>query len=580
VIKPEDILMQVIKPARYLGNEWNAVKKDFDSRQLKLCLCFPDAYEVGMSHLGLKILYHLLNEQDGVLCERSFAPWFDMEELMRKEGLALFSLESRHPLSEFDVVGFSLQYEMSYTNVLNMLDLAGIPLKSKDRTQKDPLVIGGGPCVFNPEPVADFFDAFLIGEGEEALLEMIEVLKTVSRQDRGQLLRKLSKIPGVYVPQFYSVGYNSDNTIREFKPCIPEAPAVIKKRIIEDFDSSYYPEKQIVPYIEVVHDRISLEVMRGCPNRCAFCHATAVYHPRRERKPETILKHAEACYQNTGYDEVSLVSLSTGDHSQIFPLIKGLIEKFKPRGVAISLPSLRIEDAIPQFPELISLIKKTGLTFAPEAGSRRLRKAINKNIDLAQLEKCVSESAGSGWKRVKLYFMTGLPSETEGDIQEISELIRRTSRPNGPKGRATISVTASINSFVPKPQTPFQWEPMDSIDTLKEKQLFLKKQVHSKNIKLKCHDAEVSFIEGVLSRGDRRLSDVITEVWRKGGKFEGWSEYFKFELWQEAFCEKRVDPDFYVGRKRSPDEKLPWDFIDCGIPKDALWKQRQRLGLH
>ena len=558
----EEILPEVMKPGRYIGGEWNAVTKDFDAQEVKFCLCFPDTYEIGMSHLGSKILYHLLNEQEGVCCERAFAPWVDMEELMRKKGLALFSLESKRPLRDFDIVGFSLSYEMNYTNVLNMLDLAGIPFKAKDRGEEYPLVIAGGACVGNPEPMSQVFDAFLIGEAEEAALEMLQVFKEKKVPgtffSKNELLKRWSKIEGVYIPQF---------------------PKRIKKRIVRDFENAYYPTRQIVPYIQIVHDRISIEVMRGCPNRCAFCQATSIYSPCRTRSPETVLRLARETFSHTGYDEVSFVSLSTGDHPKILQIIKEAIAEFKDKGVSVSLPSLRIETMISELPTLIASIKKTGLTFAPEAGSERLRSVINKNIRIKKLDECVVETAKAGWRRVKLYFMIGLPSETDKDIEKIAELILAVANPNKDKNKPAVSVTASISPFVPKPHTPFQWEPMESQQALYNKRGILKKGIHKKSIKLKIHDIELSFLEAVLSRGDRKLADVIMLAWRKGAKFDGWQEFFKYQLWGEALRDCNIDPHFYVERKRDFKEILPWDHIDSGIQKEALWRQRERLGL-
>ncbi len=572
-----EILPQVMKPARYLGNEWNVVKKDFNSQRLKFCLCFPDVYEIGMSHVGFKILYHLLNEKEDIVCERVFTPWVDMESIMRDKKIPLFSLESKKSLREFDVIGFSLQYEMNYTNVLNMLDLASIPLKAKERSSEHPLVIAGGPCSFNPEPMAEFFDAILIGEAEEALPEMLEVIKAT--KDKTKVLNQWLKMPGVYVPSFYLAEYNSDSTIKAIKPTEENTPKRIKKRIIKNFDSAYYPTRQIVPYIQIIHDRISLEVMRGCPNRCAFCQATSVYSPSRKRSLKNILRLAEETFKHTGHDEISLVSLSTGDHPQILKIMKKLIEMFKSKGVSISLPSLRIENVLRQFPQLISSIKKTGLTFAPEAGSERLRSVINKNIRIKKLDECVVETAKAGWRRVKLYFMIGLPSETDKDIEKIAELILAVANPNKDKNKPAVSVTASISPFVPKPHTPFQWEPMESQQALYNKRGILKKGIHKKSIKLKIHDIELSFLEAVLSRGDRKLADVIMLAWRKGAKFDGWQEFFKYQLWGEALRDCNIDPHFYVERKRDFKEILPWDHIDSGIQKEALWRQRERLGL-
>jgi len=560
----EKLLENVQRPARYIGSEWNVVKKDFDACSVKVALCFPDAYEIGMSHLGFKILYHLLNEQKGVVCERVFTPWFDMQEVLKREGVKLFSLESKRPLTDFDIAGFSLGHELNYTNVLSMLSLAGIPLKSSGRSDNFPIIVGGGVCCVNPEPMADFFDAFLIGEAEEAVLEIVEKVKRKKEKGKSEILKDLAKIEGMYIPSFYDVEYNDDKTIKSFKPKDASVPAKIKKRIVKDFENSYYPVKQIVPYIQVVHDRISLEIMRGCPNRCYFCQATSFYRPLRLRSAQSLLELAEKTYKETGYDEISLVSLSSGDHPQILEIVENMTKRFAGRKVSLSLPSLRAEDILGSLPRLISTIKKTGLTFAPEAGTQRMRDSINKRLDIEKLYACVIEAAKNGWRHVKLYFMIGLPGEKEEDIAGIAELAAKISRPDQALGKPPISVTVSVSYYVPKPHTPFELEPMADTATLKERQALLQKAIKNKRAELKWHNAEMSFIEAVFSRGDRRLSEVVLKAHELGARFDSWREGFNLQLWKGAFNSAGVDPDFYLYRKREKNEILPWSHIDCG----------------
>jgi len=560
----ERLLENIQKPARYIGGEWNSVKKDFDSARVKVALCFPDAYEIGMSHLGLKILYHLLNEAKGVVCERVFMPWFDMQERLRKESALLFSLESKRPLSDFDIIGFSLEHELNYTNVLAMLSLSNIPLRSAERGAEYPLVIAGGICCVNPEPMADFFDAFFIGEAEEGILEIIEKITNYKLQinpksqipnSKTQILKELSKIEGVYVPSFYDVKYNDDGAIKSFTPKDASVPAVIKKRIVKDFENAYYPIKQIVPFIQIVHDRISLEVMRGCTNKCKFCQATAVYFPVRLRSADKILELAEKTYQATGHDEISLVSLSTGDHPQILEIVRGLTDRFISRRVSISLPSLRAEDMLRSLPELISSIKKTGFTFAPEAGSQRLRDSLNKRLDITKLYDCAAQAAKNGWRRVKLYFMIGLPGETEEDLSQIKELVK-----NIPAQK-----TISVSYFVPKPHTDFETESMVDMESLKQKQEFLCRALKVKGVDLKWHDINMSFLEAVLSRGDRRASAVILRAYELGARFDSWKEGFNSQIWQKAFESSGIDPGFYLYRKKGQDEVMPWKHIQVLI---------------
>ncbi|MFA5147507.1 MAG: TIGR03960 family B12-binding radical SAM protein [Candidatus Omnitrophota bacterium] len=540
----DSLLLSVSKPARYTGGEWNSVTKPAGAGVVcRVALCFPDTYEVGMSHLGLKILYSLLNDRPDVACERVFAPWHDMEKVMRDNGIPLFALESKGPVRDFDIVGFSLQYELSYTNILNMLDLAGIPLFGKDRSDTDPVIIGGGPCAFNPEPLADFFDCFLIGEGEEAVPEIVDaVIDGKGRKlERNDLLRSLAAIEGVYVPAF---------------------PGSVRKRIVEDFENAYYPVKPVVPYIETVHDRIQVEIMRGCRRACNFCQACAIYGPNRFRSAGRIIKLAEEIYRNTGYDEVSLVSLSSGDHPQIMEIITSLTGAFKERAVSVSFPSLRVEEMTSRFPVELTSGRHTGLTFAPEVGSDKMRKIINKNIPVEALKECAYQAFKNKWPNVKLYFMIGLPQEDDSDLdalvglaKEISEVRRRVDgRP------ADINVSVSI--FVPKPHTRFEKEPMIRFDEALRRQRYIREKARGTRIKFSFHDAEMSYIEAVFARGDRALSGAIHSAWKRGAKFDSWREHFDFRRWLDAFNDASIDPDSYSLRQRGLEEKLPWKFIE------------------
>ncbi len=560
----EKMLGEVQKPGRYIGNEYNSVKKDLSGVDIKFALCFPEMYEIGMSHLGFKLLYHLLNERADIACERAFAPAPDFEELLRKNNLPLFSLESKRPLKDFDIIGFSLSYEMTFTNVLNMMDLAGISLFAKERGEGDPLIIGGGVAAFNPEPIHEFFDLFVIGESEEVIFEIIEEYKKHKKKTKKRdLLKALSKIKGVYVPSLYKAEYNADGTLASLKPTNSAAPAVIEKRMINDLDKSFYPEKQIIPYIRVVHDRASLEIMRGCPNKCRFCQAWVIYHHKRERSLPRIVELSGKSQRLTGYDEVSLLSLSSGDHSEISGIIGRLADEFKAKGVCISLPSLRIEEAVREFPEVLKKLGIRGLTFAPEAGTPRMRKIINKNIDIAHLEETAGQLYKSGWRRVKLYFMIGLPGEGEEDLKGIVRIVHKL------KG----NITLSISSFMPKAHTPFQWRAMDSPDELENKFLFIRNKIKSRRVKISFHDKRLGSLEAVFSRGDRRLAGVIYEAFKNGAKFDSWSEHFKFEAWQDAFKKTRTDPGFYIYRKRGYEEILPWAHIKTGISTEYLIKE-------
>lgn len=563
------ILSQVSKPARYTGNEINIIKKDWDKSKVKMVFAFPDVYEVGMSHVGTKILYGLVNEKTDHIFERAYAPWPDMEELMRKENIPLYALESYRPLSDFDVVGFTLQYEMSITNILNMLDLSHIPIWAKDRKENDPLVIAGGPVAFNPEPFADFFDLFIIGDGEEVIVEFLDAVYEYKGLERTELLKKLAKISGIYVPAFYQVDYNADGTIKAMVPTVKEAPQKVRKRVVADLDEAYFPEKPIVPFLQAVHDRAVLEVMRGCQRGCRFCHAGIVYRPVREKSIATLKEQARKQLENTGYEEISLTSLSTLDYSGIDRLVKELVAEYGDKGIGVSLPSLRVDAFSIDLANEVQKVRKTTLTLAPEAGSQRLRDVINKNVSEKQLMEAVEAAFKSGWNSVKLYFMFGLPGETEEDLDGILDLIEKVRQVGKIYSRRPVEIRASLACFVPKAHTPFQWRPQASIEELEAKRKYLNRKKH-KQIKLSFHDSQTSFLEGLLSRGDRKLSQVIYKAWEKGCKFDGWTEFFKYDLWLEAIAECNLDADFYTTRRRDYDEVLPWDFIDTGVTKAFL----------
>jgi len=573
----KDILPRVSKPARYMGNEINIIRKDWDSTKIKMVFAFPDVYEVGMSHVGGKILYGLINEQSDHLLERAFAPWTDMEDLMRAENIPLYSLETFRPLADFDVIGFSLQYELSITNVLNMLDLAGLPVWAKERDGNYPLVIAGGPVTFNPEPFAGFFDAFLIGDGEEVTLEFLDCLYKNKQLAKEDILIKLSEIEGVYVPALYSVEYNDDKTFKAIMPRVSGVPAKIRKRLVKDLESSYFPTKPIIPYMNIVHDRAVLEVMRGCQRGCRFCHAGMVYRPVRERKVETLKKQAHAQLQNTGYEEISLTSLSTLDYSGVEKLVKDLVKELGGRGIGVSLPSLRVDAFSVDLVNEIQKVRKTTLTLAPEAGTQRLRNIINKNVNDEQLFRAVEAAFKSGWLSLKLYFMLGLPGETEADLDGILELLQKVKAIGDEHSRRPVEVRASLASFIPKAHTPFQWQPQDSIEELENKKKYLLAG-KKKRIKLKFHDSHASYIEGVIARGDRRLAAAIYKAWQKGCKFDGWAEYFHFERWMDALRESGLDPDFYARRMRPYEEVFPWDFIDIGVSKRYLEEENKKAG--
>ncbi|WP_069649231.1 TIGR03960 family B12-binding radical SAM protein [Caloranaerobacter ferrireducens] len=578
----DKILSRVEKPARYIGNEINSYNKNTKEVKVRFAFAFPDIYEVGMSHLGLHILYNLLNKEEDVFCERVFAPWVDMEHELRKYNIPLYALESKDPINEFDFVGFTLQYEMSYTNVLNMLNLAHIPLLSKDRKEGDPFIIAGGPCAYNPEPLADIIDFFVIGESEELILEIIEIYKKwkENNRTREEFLEDVSQIQGVYVPKFYEVTYNQDGTIKEFRPKTDKYPSVIKKRIIKNLDEVYFPDRVIVPYIETVHDRVMLEIFRGCTRGCRFCQAGMIYRPVRERSVDRLLDYAQKLVEITGHEEISLSSLSTSDYSKLEELVKSLIDKFKDKKIGLSLPSLRLDSFSLDIIQEIQKVRKTGLTFAPEAGSQRLRDIINKGINEEDLINSVRDAFYLGWSTVKLYFMIGLPYENYDDILGIKDLAYKVKDtyfglPKD-KRKGNLKVTVSTSCFVPKPFTPFQWFGQDTIETFKEKQRYLGSSIKDKKITYNFHDPELSFLEAVFARGDRRLSKALIIAWQKGCKFDGWADYFNYEKWKEAFRETEIDPSFYANRHREYDEVLPWDFIDVGVSKKYLIKENEK----
>ena len=572
------LLRRVEKPGRYTGGEFGEVYKE--NMPVRMCFCFPDTYEIGMSNLGMKILTGALNRLDFLGCERCFTPWADMEAELRKTGTKLFALESGDPLDAFDVVAFTMQYELCYTNVVNMLRLAGIPPLARDRGEDAPLILGGGPCTYNPEPMADFFDIFSIGEGEEALPELLTLYYECRENglSKREFLRRAAGLEGFYVPSLYDVTYNADGTLASFAPNCAEAPARITKRVIPDLDTAYFPTDAAVPFLETVHDRVTMETSRGCIRGCRFCQAGIVYRPYREKSVEKISSCAADCVRYSGYSEISLSSLSISDYSEIRRLIDELLGWTEPRSISLSLPSMRIDAVYGELMRKVMSVRKSGLTFAPEAGTQRLRDVINKNITEAEILAGCREAFDNGRTALKLYFMNGLPTETDADIEGIAALAQRIvdafyeTKRNG-KG---FNVTVSVSCFVPKPFTPFQWEAQDSIAALERKQQLLRDAIRTRKITYHYHDAHVSYIEAVFARGDRRLSRAILEAVDRGQRLDGWDEFFRFDTWMEAFAAAGIDPDFYAARRRPYTELLPWDHIDCGVSRAFLVRESEK----
>ena len=575
--KIEKVLEKVQKAPRYTGGEMNTTVKPWDECPLHFGFCFPDTYEVGMSHLGLKILYGLINRERWSLCERFFMPWTDMIALLEEEDLPLLSMESRRPLYAFDVIGFTLQYEMSFTNILAMLKMGGVPLESSERSETDPIVVAGGPCAFNPEPLADFIDAFMIGDGEDVMTELNRVIldRKQRRLSRAECLKNLAKLEGVYVPSLYDVAYNVDGTLASVTPNCPEAPLSVRKRVVTDLNDTYYPEQIPVPYTEVIFDRIMLEVMRGCTRGCRFCQAGILYRPVRERSLDKLIDLAEKLQRSTGYEEISLSSLSTGDYSCLPELIRELMKRMKDKRVSISLPSLRIDSVLKESLEETQQVRKTSLTFAPEAGTQRMRDVIKADL----LEK-VRDAFEGGWSSVKLYFMSGLPTETDEDLDGIADLARKVVAEyfNVPKTQRAkgFRVTVSVSVFVPKPFTPFQWAAQDSIEENLRKQEHLKQVLNIKGVTFHWHEPYVSFLEACFARGDRRMGAVLRKAYEKGCILDGWNETFRFDLWMAAFRECGLDPAFYANRERGKEEILPWDHIDSGVTKQFFWREKEK----
>ncbi len=578
-IKKKRILASVQKPARYTGGEYNAVVKDKDAVDVRFAFCFPDIYEIGMSHLGLRILYGLLNEREDVWCERAFAVWPDMEEQLKENDVKLFALESGDALCEFDIVGFTLQYEMSFSAVLNMLSLGGITVRREERGEEEPLVIAGGPCTYNPEPLADFIDLFCIGEGEEQMQELIDLYKEhkKSKGSKTEFLKKAAKIGGIYVPSLYDVSYNDDGTVCSVD-ARDGAPKVVTKRIIEDFDSVYVPKKVIVPSTEIVHDRVSLEVFRGCIRGCRFCQAGYAYRPVRAKRAETLIAHGKEMCISSGYEEISLASLSTSDYRELPELADGLLDWCEPRNISLQLPSLRADNFSVELMHRIQKVRSSGLTFAPEAGSKRLRDAINKNITEEEILNACKIAFENGRSTVKLYFMMGLPTETDEDIEGIAALSQKILylwKTYATNKRRGVKITVSVACFVPKPHTPFQWEAQNTREEFERKAHLLRDAIKAKAITYNWHEPSVSFLEAVFARGDRRLGKVIETAWKKGARLDGWGEHFSLDTWLSAFNECGISPEFYANRERSKDEILPWEHISTGVMKSHLYRERE-----
>lgn len=578
----DDILYKVEKPGRYIGEEFNSYIKDKEKVDIRFAFCFPDVYEVGMSHLGMKILYYTMNKREDTYCERAFAPWPDMEKELRNNNIPLFTLETKDSLSKFDFVGFTLQYEMSYTNILNMLNMSNIPLTYEKRREEDPLIVCGGPCAYNPEPLYKIVDFFVLGEGEEVTNEYLDLYKEFKKQGKrkSEYLRAISKIEGIYVPSLYEASYNQDGTLKDFKPIYEDVPKKVKKRIIKDLNQVDYPDKLIVPYTEIVHDRITLETFRGCTRGCRFCQAGMIYRPVREKGKDKLIELADQLLKSTGYNEISLTSLSICDYSDVDNLIKTLIEKYMDEKVGVSLPSLRIDSFFVELINEIQKVRKTGLTFAPEAGTQKMRDVINKGVTEEDLIRTVRSAFESGWSTIKLYYMLGLPYETVEDVKGIAhtseKVVDEYYKVPKDKRKKGLRVNVSASIFVPKPFTPFQWVAQDREEDVKEKIYALKDEFKSRAIHFTYHASKVSFLEAIFARADRRVCDVLIRAFEKGCKFDGWSEYFNYDAWMEAFEECGIDPEFYAYRNREYSELLPWDFIDIGVNKSYLIEENER----
>lgn len=580
----DEILLKISQPARYIGGEVNMVKKDPSKVAVRFAMCFPDVYEIGMSHLGIQILYDMFNRRDDVYCERVYSPWMDLDPIMREQKIPLFAVESQDPIKKFDFLGITIQYEMCYTNILQVLELSQIPLHAEDRTEEDPIVIGGGPCTYNPEPIAPFFDLFYMGEGEVVYFDLIDRYKEIKARggSRKEFLEQAAQIPGIYVPAFYDVSYKEDGTIEAMTPNNPHAPQTVSKQLVMDMSDTWYPEKPVVPYLRATQDRVVLEIMRGCIRGCRFCQAGMVYRPVRERSLEELKRLARTMLKSTGHEEISLSSLSSSDYTKLEGIVNFLIDEFDGKGVNVSLPSLRIDAFSLDVMSKVQDVKKSSLTFAPEAGSQRLRNVINKGLTEENILNGSAEAFKGGWNRVKLYFMLGLPTETVEDMQGIAELSEKVAEvyyDTVPKEQrhGKVQVTASTSFFVPKPFTPFQWAPMCTKEQFLERASIvnhrMKEMLNKKSLRYNWHEADVTVLEGVLARGDRKVAAVIEEAYRKGAIYDSWSEYFNNDIWMKAFETCGVDIDFYTTRERSLDEVFPWDFIDAGVTKDFLKRE-------
>lgn len=580
----DEILLKISQPARYIGGEVNMVKKDPSKVAVRFAMCFPDVYEIGMSHLGIQILYDMFNRRDDVYCERVYSPWMDLDPIMREQKIPLFAVESQDPIKKFDFLGITIQYEMCYTNILQVLELSQIPLHAEDRTEEDPIVVGGGPCTYNPEPIAPFFDLFYMGEGEVVYYDLIDRYKEIKARggSRQEFLEMAAQIPGIYVPAFYDVSYKEDGTIEAMTPNNPHAPQTVSKQLVMDMSDTWYPEKPVVPYLRATQDRVVLEIMRGCIRGCRFCQAGMVYRPVRERSLEELKRLARTMLKSTGHEEISLSSLSSSDYTKLEGIVNFLIDEFDGKGVNVSLPSLRIDAFSLDVMSKVQDVKKSSLTFAPEAGSQRLRNVINKGLTEENILNGSAEAFKGGWNRVKLYFMLGLPTETVEDMQGIAELSEKVAEvyyDTVPKEQrhGKVQVTASTSFFVPKPFTPFQWAPMCTKEQFLERASIvnhrMKEMLNKKSLRYNWHEADVTVLEGVLARGDRRVAAVIEEAYRKGAIYDSWSEYFNNDIWMKAFETCGVDIDFYTTRERSLDEVFPWDFIDAGVTKDFLKRE-------